>query len=53
MRARGASATTRANSAKRLFLEGTSSRARSAAGAYFLTMNAPRSEQWASSGQGS
>ena len=34
MRARGASATTRANSAKRLFLEGTSSRARSAAGAY-------------------
>ena len=43
----------RANSAKRLFLEGTSSRARSAAGAYFLTMNAPRSEQWASSGQGS
>ena len=37
MRARGASATTRANSAKRLFLEGTSSRARSAAGAPVLT----------------
>ena len=51
MRARGASATTRANSAKRLFLEGTSLRARSTAGAYFLTMYAPRSAQSASAGQ--